>query len=208
MPKVVDHEARRTEIAEATWIALQEIAIERLRLRDIADEVGFTTGVFAHYFRDKSSVLRYAFSLAYQRATEEIERANATESSSLARLKNTLVALVPDKKRPETVAFVSLCFGIRSVRDPLLTADYKKKRKDYARLVKSCLIDALDDEEIVSRQPLDEILDLIFATLDGVCVTALLNPDAYSKKRGARILETMISRLARSDEAHFATRRA
>lgn len=207
MPKLVDHDARRTEIAEATWAALRDIGIERLRLRDIAEEVGFSTGVFAHYFRDKGSVLRYAFDLAYQRASDRILQSNEKVPSGLTRLRNGLVAIVPDKKRPETVAFVSMCFGIRSISDPLLVADYKKKRKEYARLLKSYLRDAVADGEIVAGQSSDDILDLVFATLDGVCIAALLNPDGFPKTRATRILETMIDRLS-NVEARKHTERA
>ena len=196
MPKLVDHDARRMEIAEATWAALQEIGIERLRLRDIADEVGFTTGVFAHYFRDKDSVLRYAFDLAYQRGAERITEANRNTSSSLRQLRNALVAIVPDKKHPETLAFVSMCFGIRGINDPLLAADYKKKRKEYARSLKSHLSKAIAEGEIVAEQSVSDILDLLFATLDGVCIAALLNPTGFSKSRATRILDTMIERLS------------
>ena len=203
MPKLVDHEARRAEIAHATWAALQDVGIERLRLRDIADEVGFSTGVFAHYFRDKDSVLRYAFNLAYERANERIRQSNETETSGVARLRNALVALVPDRKQPDTVAFIATCFGIRSIRDPLLTADYRKKRRVYARLLKSYLHDAIEDGEIRVDGSPDDVLDLIFASLDGVCIAALLNPERSSKTRSTRILETLINRLSVADDREY-----
>ncbi len=206
MPKLVDHDARRTEIAQATWAAVQDVGIERLRLRDIADEVGFTTGVFAHYFRDKDSVLRYAFNLAYQHANDRILQSNEAVSSGLTRLRNALVALIPDKKRPESVAFVSMCFGIRNNSDPLLATDYKKKRNEYRRLLKSYLHDAINDGEILVDKSSDDVLDLVFAVLDGVCIAALLNPEGYSKARGTRIVETMIERLPNEGGRTFAVK--
>ena len=200
MPKLVDHDARRTEIAQATWAAVRDVGIERLRLRDIAEEVGFTTGVFAHYFRDKDSVLRFAFNLAYQHAYEQILNSNEAVSSGLGRMRNALVALIPDKKRPESVAFVSMCFGIRHISDPLLAADYKKNRNEYGRLLKSYIHDASNDGEILIDKSSDNVLDLVFAVLDGVCIAALLNPEGYPKARCARILDTMIERLSSKKE--------
>lgn len=199
MPKLVDHDARRMEIAQATWAAVQNVGIERLRLRDIAGEVGFTTGVFAHYFPDKDSVVRFAFNLAYQHASDQIRHSNETVSSALERLRNALVALVPDKNQPESVAFVSMCFGIRNSKDPLLTSAYKKKRNEYQRLLKSYIRDAANDGEILNDKSPDDILDLVLAVLDGVCVAALLNPQGYSKVRCTRIVETMIERLSDKD---------
>ena len=195
MPKVVDHEDRRMEIARATWMVLQDVGVERLRLRDIAAEVGYTTGVFAHYFPDKDSVLRFAFNLAYQHANDRILRANGSVSSALTQLRNALVALIPDKNYPETVAFVSICFGIRSSEDKLLASEYKTKRNEYRSLLESYLAQAINDGEINVDTPQEDVLDLILAVLDGVCVAALLNPRAYSKSRSARIVDTAIDRL-------------
>ncbi len=196
MPKLVDHDARRTEIAQATWAAVSDLGIERLRLRDIAEEVGFTTGVFAHYFRDKDSVVRFAFNLAYQHTHDRILQSNEAASSDLERLRNALVALIPDKKLPESVAFVSMCFSIRSSNDPLLASAYKKKRNEYRRLLKSYIHDATHAGEFLIDKSPDSVLDLVLAVLDGVCVAALLNPAGYSKARGARVVETMIERLS------------
>ena len=198
MPKLVDHDARRMEIAQATWATVRDVGIERLRLRDIAEEVGFTTGVFAHYFRDKDSVIRFAFNLAYEHAHDRILQSNEAISSALERLRNALVALIPDKKQPESVAFVSMCFGIRSSNDPLLASAYKKIRNEYRRLLKSYIHDASYADEILIGKSPDNVLDLVLAVLDGVCVAALLNPEGYPKARGVRIVDTMIERL--SDE--------
>jgi len=195
LPKLVDHNARRAEIAQATWAAVGDVGIERLRLRDIAAEVNFTTGVFAHYFPDKNSVLRYAFNLAYERAHERILRVNKTITSPLQRLNNALVALIPDKKRPDSLAFVSICFGIRNRNDPLLVSAYKQTRNEYRRLLKSYLEDAFQAGEIEPGESPDKIMELILAVLDGVCIAALLNPSGYSKNRGARVVGTMLERL-------------
>ena len=197
MPKLVDHDARRMEIAQATWAAVQGVGVERLRLRDIADEVGFTTGVFAHYFRDKDSVLRFAFNLAYEHAYAQILQSNEAVPSNLDRIRNALVALIPDKKQPESVAFVSMCFGIRNSEDPLLASEYKKKRDEYGRLLKSYVHDAIDEGEILAGKSPGDVLDLVLAVLDGVCIAALLSPDDYSKARCTRVVETMIKQLSR-----------
>ena len=200
MPKLVDHEKRRNEIARATWVVVQRLGTERFRLRDIADEVGFTTGVLTHYFNDKSSLIRYAFNLAYQSLSDQILRSNKLSNSGLERFRNALVALVPDKKNPESAAFVSMCFGIRNLSDPMLTADYKKKRSQYSRLLKSYICEALNNKEIRMSQITDDTLNLSFAVLDGVCIASLLNPSGYSRTRGIRIIETMIEQLTYEDD--------
>ena len=199
MPKLVDHNARREEIARATWTVIQKYGIDGVRLRDIADQVGFTTGVFSHYFRDKSSLLRYAFNLSFERINENLASSNKSVSSGLKQFRDALVALVPDNRNPASVAFISMCFGIRNLNDPLLMADYKKKRKQYSQLLKSYLSDAAAQHEIRIGQITGDALDLSFAVLDGVCIAALQNPSSYPRKRAIKIIDTMIDDLIYRD---------
>ncbi len=200
MPKLVDHNTRREEIARATWTVIQKYGVDGVRLRDIADQVGFTTGVFSHYFRDKGSLLRYAFNLAFEHINANIASSNKSFSSGLKRFRDALVALVPDNRSPESIAFVSMCFGIRNLNDPMLIADYKKKRKQYSQLLKSYLSDAAAQHEIRMEQITSDTLDLPFAVLDGVCIAALQNPSSYPRKKAIKIIDTMIDDLIYRDD--------
>jgi len=195
MPKLVNHNARREEIARATWVVVQKLGVEGLRLRDIANQVGFTTGVFSHYFRDKGSLLRYAFNLAYDSLHEEILSSNKQTSSGIEQFRHALVTLIPNTKNPASVAFVSMCFGIRNLGDPLLTADYKRKRKQYSQLLKSYISNAVTENEIEIQHRIGDTLDLSFAVLDGVCIASLQNPSSYPRTKGIKIIDTMISEL-------------
>ena len=199
MPKIVDHNARREEIARATWTIIQKYGVDGVRLRDIADQVGFTTGVFSHYFRDKGGLLRYAFNLSFEHINENIASSNKSINSGLKQFRDALVALVPDNRNPASVAFVSMCFGIRNLNDPLLMADYKKKRKQYSQLLKSYLSDAVAQREIPIGQITGDTLDLSFAVLDGVCIAALQNPSSYPRKRAIKIIDTLIDDLIYRD---------
>ncbi|HIG59246.1 MAG TPA: hypothetical protein EYQ21_07655 [Flavobacteriales bacterium] len=140
-------------------------------------------------------MLRYAFNLAYDNLYEDILSSNKQTSSGIEQFRNALVALIPDNKNPASVAFVSMCFGIRNLGDPLLTADYKRKRKQYSQLLQSYISDAVTKNEIQIQQKTDDTLDLSFAVLDGVCVASLQNPSNYPKTRGIKIIDIMISAL-------------
>lgn len=60
MPKIVDHEERRRAIASAAVGAIAETGLDGVRLADIAQRAGLTTGAVAHYFPDKDAVLAAA----------------------------------------------------------------------------------------------------------------------------------------------------
>ena len=57
MPKIVDHDQRRTEIAAAAARAIDEQGLDKVRLVDVARRASCTTGAVSHYFQDKDAVL-------------------------------------------------------------------------------------------------------------------------------------------------------
>ena len=196
MPKVVDHEKRKIEIAQATFIAVQTVGLANITLRDIAAEAGFTTGVFSNYFRDKSSVLRFAFGIAYQQTYQRIIEKNRSVEKGVSCIKNAMVELLPDQEHPESVAFVSMCFGMRTSDDPILANQYQNDKDQYRGLLREYLLSAIKNKEIPEYADIDEVLDLIEAVVDGVCIEALLNPEVRTKKRCIRVIDTMIERLS------------
>lgn len=60
MPKVVDHERRRSEIAEALWRIAYRDGLEAVTLRQVAGEAEMSVGLVQHYFRSKDEMLRFA----------------------------------------------------------------------------------------------------------------------------------------------------
>lgn len=200
MPKVVNHDERRVEIAHATWAAVQSVGIENLTLRDITLEANFTTGVLSHYFRDKNSVLRFSFTIACRKVFERILNANKSLNSDLMCLRNAMVEVLPDPKKAESIAFVSMCFGIRNSSDLLLVEEYNANRNEYRDMLKKYVTNSIKKEEIPRFKKTADKLDLILAVVDGVCIESLLNPEDYTKKRCARIIDTMIERLKCSSE--------
>ncbi len=194
-PKMVDHEQRRIDIARATFVAVKNHGVENLTLRDIAVEAGFTTGVFSHYFKDKNSVLRYAFKIAYQDTYDRIAKANKSVESNLVKIKNSMVEVLPDPEKLESVAFVAMCFGIRKSGDLLLENEYNANKDEYRRLLEGYINSAIKEGEIPNDGETSEIVDLIFAVEDGVCIQALLNPVVYTRDRCIRILDSLLERL-------------
>jgi AcrR family transcriptional regulator len=74
VPKVVDHEKRRKEVAEAAWRVIEREGPDGTNMREIAREAGRTTGVVTHYFRDKRELMAFAFGLMVNSSTTRMGR--------------------------------------------------------------------------------------------------------------------------------------
>ena len=82
MPKVVDIEERRAELAAAAAQLIARAGVGAATMREVAAEAGWTTGALTHYFSDKRELLLFTFrsSLAQRHANR-----NAAERSTRGR---------------------------------------------------------------------------------------------------------------------------
>lgn len=60
MPKKVDHDVRRRELAEALWRITRRDGLEAASLRQVAAEAGVSVGLVQHYFATKDQMLHFA----------------------------------------------------------------------------------------------------------------------------------------------------
>src|SRR5690606_41716840 len=72
MPKVVDHDARRQELAEATWRLIRREGLEAVSVRKVAREAGVSPGSLRHYFTSQSELLAYALRMVGERIEQRI----------------------------------------------------------------------------------------------------------------------------------------
>lgn len=67
MPKVIDHDQRRQEIAEAVWRLIMRDGISAVSVRDVAAEANLSTGSLRHMFASKADLLAYSMQLVHVR---------------------------------------------------------------------------------------------------------------------------------------------
>ena len=193
MPKLVDNDQRREEVAEAAWRVIGRDGLEGATLREIAREAGFTTGVIQHYFRDRDELLAFAARLISEQAVERQKEAVRAHPPGRERLVALLEILVPPGMRAARVA-VLLGFWARAATDPRHNAIYLKQ---YARLR------ALFREQVaaamiagaLARGDIDDMTDHLIAFGDGLCVRAGLDPERYPQARRRHLIEHALDAL-------------
>ncbi|WP_062197203.1 TetR/AcrR family transcriptional regulator [Massilibacterium senegalense] len=73
MPKIVNHEERKENIAKATWRVIGKEGIEGATVRAIAKEANVSLGVVRYYFCTQDELLDYAMRLVDQKVKQRIE---------------------------------------------------------------------------------------------------------------------------------------
>lgn len=119
MPKVVDHEERRRELAEAVWRIVQRDGIDHASVRAVAAESGWSSGSLRHYFPTQDALLGFAMELAYRRFITRLEKIDTSAGSRevLRSFAHEMLAVDEDRR---VEAAVLLSFLPRAMVEPSL----------------------------------------------------------------------------------------
>ena len=78
MPKIVDHDARREEIAQALWRVVRRDGMRAASVRTVAAEAGWSAGAVRYYFPDQDGLISFAMDLVSQRVRDRVSQLDAT----------------------------------------------------------------------------------------------------------------------------------
>lgn len=180
MPKIVDHNLRKKQIAEASWRVILEQGMEGATVRNIAKEAGLSLGALRHYFSTQDELLEFAMKLVIERATERIEKITVTELPPKEMILQILMQLVP--VTPETMAEMEVWFTFISyARHKRVTIDFPHDGI-YQGMTK--IIRAMDGLKLLRKDlNIDLEIERIYALVDGIALHALMEKERLNYER-------------------------
>ncbi len=171
MPKVVDHEERRHELAEAAWGAIVKYGLDGTTTRLIAKESGYSAGVLAHYFESKDEILLEALRISHDGLDKRIREA-VDDQEGFGEMSIWSRALVNDE--------------LRSVQ--------RSESSRWRRFVEGLIVGAQRSGELVEMPP-RTIAVLLSAVIDGLSIYGLLYPDRFGKAELIDFLDQFLATL-------------
>ena len=129
MPKRVDHDLRRFQIAEALWKIAATRGLEEVSMRQVAAEAGFSTRLVQYYFDTRDRLLIEALALRNEYDRKRIERQLSENASPRETIRVLLLGLLPLDDASRQTTLIHLAYGIRAVSDPLL-AEHVRSRSE------------------------------------------------------------------------------
>ncbi len=169
MPKIVDHEQRRDEIALVACRVVAEHGFDQATIVRIAREAGYTTGMVAHYYDTKQEIVIAALRLILRRIEERLTRPAGEQPDLLTVLTE---ALPVDEHRFIECAFWTAFWG-------QVSADKKLKRinawvhREYMRLFERCLAHGWPAWSQWSATVRDQVLRSVVTFINGLTASAV-----------------------------------
>jgi AcrR family transcriptional regulator len=197
LPRIVDHQERRAQVADAAWRVISRLGVEAASLQAIAAELGSTTGTVSHYFRNREAIVSFAFEAKTEVLFEDIARTAQRAAPGLARLRIALARMAPVlTANRATAGPATLSYWGLAVSQPAFA---KLHRKSYARwqaLVQTFLGEAISAGQVSAALDIAAEASLLMTFVDGLVVGGVLEPRRVSPKAAAFMLDEMIGRIA------------
>ncbi|MER6387611.1 TetR/AcrR family transcriptional regulator [Streptomyces sp. NPDC001523] len=144
MPKRVDHEERRAQIAEALVRVAGRRGLHAVGMRDVAAEAGVSLRLVQYYFETKEKLLLYGLQHLTDRFTARVGARLAAAGPApgpRATVEALLLASLPTDEESRTFHLLYSSYAILSVTDEALAAQPFIDNPDAAENAVTTLID-------------------------------------------------------------------
>jgi AcrR family transcriptional regulator len=135
VPKLVDHEQRRKELAGAVWRVIVRDGVAEVSIRSVAAESGWSSGALRHYFATRAELLAFACEQVIEQVTNRLSTMQPAGSVRDA-VGDILLQTMPvdaDRHTEASIAFAFLALGLG---DPELA---RVQRLHFTSMYELCL---------------------------------------------------------------------
>lgn len=158
MPKVVDPDARRDEVADAVFRVVRRAGFEQASLRNVAEEAGLAIGSVRHYFAGHTELMTFAMRVSIERVSARLEE----------RL-GPLLAARDGERRAE---------GVELMLSELLPLDEQRLEEAAVWLAFTTAARTRPELAPVAREAYDGMRRLVGRIIEGVARHGRLRPGA------------------------------
>lgn len=208
MPKLIDHDERRQQLAEAAWRVIVRDGVSGASVRTVAAEAGRSAGSLRHVFSSQSELLVFALELVIERATERIAALPA-RSTAVETVETVAAQLLPldVERRAEMEVYLAL-FTTANTHEELRGPRDEAHRtvRQACRWMIAQLADADPDADTDARDDARHLAPFadhelealrLHALLDGLAAHLLYEPRGADTGWAQRVLSLHIRALAR-----------
>ncbi|MQA06505.1 MAG: TetR family transcriptional regulator [Streptosporangiales bacterium] len=194
MPKVVEHDRRRAEIADAALALVARAGTRAATIRAVAEETGWSAGALNHYYASRQELLVGALRRAAELQGEifqEIERRGA--SNAMDRLRGLIESVLPLDDRRLALTRVFLVFYAEATADPHTHAEVVEYLRNWRRVIRRAVGEAQREGAIPASLDATRLAAELVAVADGLAIHGMLDPSVLEPvAAGERMTLTFI----------------
>jgi AcrR family transcriptional regulator len=194
VPKIIDHDQRRSDIVDVTWDLIVRGGIEAATMREIAAAAGFANGALKLYFPSKEDIIAATYERALDMMRQYVELDGLR---GLTALRELCVSSMPIDPERITAGRVLLIFWQMSLANRTMHDKYLEHVREWRGLLHRFLTEGREDGDIVTETPDEQLVDEIVLLNAGANVMSLVAGEFSTVELQHRHLESFLDRLTR-----------
>jgi AcrR family transcriptional regulator len=211
VPKEVDHDARRRELADAASRVIARNGLGATTLAQVAEESGWSIGSIRYYFPNKDELIASALWRVGERVDERIRRRTAGGMSA-ADLRTAAAELLPLDATRREEALVHLAFMAQAAVVPALADAAEDAARRLQEPLAARIAHAAQAGELAPHLDAEHEATRLRVLLDGLRLQLVTTPRRSSARWALATLDDHLTTLAASppparDGRRSATRR-
>ncbi|MCI9597480.1 MAG: TetR family transcriptional regulator [Firmicutes bacterium] len=199
MPKIVDYEAQKHIIAEATRRLIRQGGLRKATVRNIAQEAGMSVGALRHCFPSQEDLIQYAMNLIVDQVTirindlaASIEQQQFTQDTAV----NIFYQLASFDEEQKKEMEVWLSFCVEALYKPALKPLNDKMYDSIHAVVYQVLMFMKKSGLVRKEIDLDNEADMLHVLIDGLALHRVIRPEKRSETQMKEILRKRLRDLA------------
>ena len=182
MPRVVDSDQRRVDIADAAARLSTRRGLAAATMREVATEAGLTTGSVTHYFADKRELLVFTLNESLERRRSR--RIADPDIAPADALRVSLEGALPLDDDRHRHWMVTIAFCAQAAGDPELAAVQQAAYREFRATVTTQLVGCG-----FAAPHAQQTAEWLIAVVDGVAVQALFDAESWPPARQRALLD-------------------
>jgi len=195
VPKIVDREQRRRELAAVAGRVLVSEGLEGFTTRRVTEAAGVSKGSLGHYFDGKADLMIAVLEHFYDRIQQRIDVATAGLSGMEFVRAAMLEALPLDEVRLEE-AVAEMSFAAASVGDPAIRRWYATERRRVLRELTGQLDSAARDGTLVNDAVPSAVAEDLLALMDSLSLQVVASGAGVTAEVQLDRLDRLLARVA------------
>lgn len=185
---------RRIEVANAAWRVIVREGLDRTSMRAIAQELGSSTGVVTHYFRDKEALILFALERVFEHVLEDMQTA-AQGSAGIEALEKMICTALPLEMSDKDDWKVWVAFLGYSIGREHLVIEHRKRYELLRQFISQELAN-LQTAKLI-RSDIDVILEAnaLIALVDGIGTGIVICPEQFSAQQQQYLVQRHVKTL-------------
>lgn len=196
MPKIVDHEERRKQIAEATWRVILRWGMKGATVRKIAQEAGVSLGALRHYFTTQDELLLFAMKLVKERAAQRIREVQMRDLCPKEMVIQILLEILPvdEQRMAEMEVWFAFVFH-QKYRE----SESEELQVGFFPQIRSILSKLQQQDLLQKGLDLETEAEKLYAIIDGIAVHAMLESQRLLPERIEQVLRHHLDSIFKAD---------